>query len=110
MLYRALDKNGDYQLNQFLKDTPDTVGQAVQTRLKLYLAEWFMDTSDGTPWYERILGHNTEYDLEIRDRILGTEGVTEIVQYNSSLDTERSLSVQTTINTIYGTTTVTIQG
>ena len=102
MLYRQLDANGDYQVGQFLANTPAAVAQAVRTRLLLWKSEWFLDTSDGTPYLQDILGHNTNYDLEIQQRILDTPGVTEIASYSSSVDSARGLHVQATINTVYG--------
>lgn len=101
MRYRKLDTNGDYQLNTFLKNTPETVAQAVMTRFLLWRGEWFMDNKDGTPYMQSILGHNTNYDLEIKARILGTIGVKEITRYSSSV-VNRALSVQCTLSTIYG--------
>ncbi|QKS62210.1 hypothetical protein [Cupriavidus gilardii] len=113
MRYRKLTEDGDYsfgnQAADFYKDTPDAVAQAVMTRLRLLRGEWFLDTTEGTPWATEVLGKYTgaTYDAAIRQRILGTQGVTELVNYSSNLDTERRhLSVTATINTIYGTTTV----
>ena len=106
MIYRQQDPNGDYQLNQFLKDSPETVGQAVKTRLLLWLGEWAFDTSDGTPYIEDIFGMNTNYDLEIKNRILGTENVLDILDYSSKVDVNRNLTVTATINTAFGVTTL----
>ena len=106
MIYRQLDANGDYQVGRFLVNSADAVGQAVLTRLRLWMGEWFLDTTDGTPWLQGILGRNTNYDFEIQQRILDTPGVTEIVSYSSSVSSARSLSITATINTIYGQTTV----
>ena len=106
MKYRKLDAKGDYQLNAFLVNSPDTVGQAVLTRLKLWYGEWFMNTSDGTPYYQDILGRHTNYDLEIQSRILGTQGVTEILSYSSTVSADRHLAVNCTVNTIYGSTSI----
>src|SRR5260364_424406 len=54
MRYRRLDAAGDYAfgrgLSDFEQDTPEAVAQAVKTRLALRFGEWFLDTSDGTPW------------------------------------------------------------
>lgn len=108
MIYRQLDPNGDYQIGQFIENSPATVAQAVQTRLLLWMGEWFLDVTDGTPYMQGILGHNTNYDFEIQSRILGTPGVTEIVSYSSNVDANRNLTVQTTINTLYGQVTVSI--
>ena len=102
MKYRALDSNGDYQLGVWLENTPETVAQAVLTRLKLWRGEWFMDTSEGTPYMQNILGHNTSYDLEVKARILGTQGVTEIIDYSSVVDSDRNLTITCTLTTIYG--------
>jgi hypothetical protein len=106
MIYRQLDANGDYQVGQFLANSPAAVAQAVETRLKLWRGEWFLDIPDGTPWLQDILGHNTNYDLEIQKRILDTPGVTEIVSYSSNVDSARGLSVVATLNTQYGQVTV----
>jgi hypothetical protein len=113
MRYRGLDSAGDYALGGsrvFLADSPETVAQAVKTRLALWHGEWFLDTTDGTPWNEQILGkrlRGRNYDAAIRQRILGTQGVSEISEYSSTFDGEtRTLSVQATITTIYGTTRI----
>lgn len=111
MRYRALDANGDMTFGQgsgnFLINSPEAVGQAVMTRLRLLTGEWFLDVEAGTPYSTQILGRNTTatYDQAIRERILDTEGVTDLVNYSSSL-VGRRLSVAATINTIYGETTI----
>ncbi|GMG90652.1 hypothetical protein Cmtc_18720 [Cupriavidus sp. TKC] len=113
MRYRKMTADGDYQFGgqqaDFYKDSPEAVGQAVLTRLRLLRGEWFLDKTEGMPWATEVLGKYTSgtYDAAIRQRILGTQGVREIAAYSSSLDSEkRHLSVTATINTIYGTTTV----
>lgn len=113
MRYRALDENGDYTFGQgngnFLVNSPACVAQAVKTRLLLLTGEWFLDTADGTPYAEDILGKSNQLtrDSVIRARILGTEGVTEIVEYESSLSPNRDFTVTARINTAFGQTTVT---
>ena len=91
----------------FFSNSGDVVAQQVYTRLNLWYGEWFLDTSDGTPYLEDILGFGTNYDLEIKSRILGTQGVTEIISYSSSR-TNRVLSVNALIQTIYGPVPITI--
>ena len=105
MIYRQLDNNGDYQLGLFLQNSPQTVGQAILTRLSLWRGEWFMDIHNGTPYLQYILGRNTNYDMEIKARILETKGVMELIDYASSIN-NRSLIIQCTINTIYGVTQI----
>ena len=89
------------------KNTPAVVGQQVASRLKLWQGEWFLDTSDGTPYMQDILGFQSNYDLEIQSRILGTPNVVEITNYSSSIN-GRALTVNATITTSFGSTDLTI--
>ena len=87
-------------------DTPEVVAQQVRTRLLLWEGEFFLDTSDGTPYLQDIFDPIgiTNYDLEIQSRILGTPGVLELLEYTSSVD-NRKLTVNCKISTEFGTTT-----
>lgn len=113
MRYRAQTDSGDMRfgggVNDWLIDSPEAVAQAARTRLQLLQGEWFLDTTEGTPWSTQILGSGTmqSYDWAIRERVLRTQGVREIDSYASQLNTEtRALSVQVEISTIYGTAIV----
>jgi hypothetical protein len=104
---------GDYiwghQQNDFWLNAPDGIAQAIQTRLALFTGEWFLDVTDGTPWTTQVLDKYTkdQYDAAIQDRILGTPGVVQIASYSSSVNTTtRTLTVTATVNTQYGTTTL----
>ena len=114
MRYRKQDEQGDYSfgsgLNNFHIDSAEAVAQAIETRLKLWIGEWFADTSDGTGWSQAILGKQSKnlYELTLRQRVLETFGVMSIESFQSSLDLDtRRLTVSMTVNTIYGQTTVT---
>jgi hypothetical protein len=108
MRYRSLSPSGDYVFGsgstQFLINVPSAVAQAVMTRLRLSLGEWFLDLLEGTPYHGQILGNNTQqlYDQAIQQRILDTEGVKSIDEYFSSLSENRVLTVTATITSIYG--------
>lgn len=113
MRYRKLDANGDYTFGHsqasFYANQVEAVAQAVQTRLKLWAGEWFTDTSDGTPWQTEILGKYTQRTLDtvIKERILGTPGVTQLLAFNSAINSNtRALTVSATISTAYGATQV----
>ncbi|MDH0030306.1 MULTISPECIES: hypothetical protein [unclassified Acinetobacter] len=113
MRYRKLDENGDYSFGNsqanFYQNTPQAVGQAVLTRLRLWVGEWFLNIDDGTDWLDQVLGRGTSllYEQVIKQRILGTQGVTEITDFFTQYDPNtRELAIQTTINTIYGETTL----
>ncbi len=111
--YRKLDASGDYTFGQgksnFHQNSPETVAQAVKTRLALFEGEWFLDITKGTPYNSKILGMGTVnvYDSAIQEVIVNTVGVTGIVQYSSSVDpSTRKASVNCVINTVFGRATV----
>lgn len=114
MRYRMLSPSGDYVFGsgsgEFLVNTPQAVGQAVLTRLRLWQGEWFLDLTEGTPYTQQILGFTSQSarDQAIQARILGTPGVTELVAYSSTLSPGRQLTISATLNTIYGQTALTL--
>lgn len=112
MKQRQLLPDGDYAFGTglpFLADTPVCVAQAILTRLRLRTGEWFLDTSDGTPYDGQILGHNTgaTRDLAIRGRILDTPGVTQIAKYLSYVTDQRAMTVSAVVDTAYGQASLT---
>lgn len=113
MRYRRLDVSGDMtfgsQQADFLRNTPETVAQAVITRLKLWLGEWFIDQSEGTPFQQAVLGKHTRNSIEpaIRSRILETQGVSSIDSFDLSINAdERIVTINATISTQYGAAAV----
>ncbi len=113
MKYRKLDVNNDYSFghknNDFWINVPDGVAQSVLTRLQLYQGEWWLDISVGTPWKTQVLGKytNNTRDAVLVARIGETKGVKSIMSFNSNLDRNtREYRVNTTIDTVYGTTTI----
>lgn len=116
MRYRKLSPTGDYTfgggLRNFYIDEPAAVGQAVLTRLRLWLGEWSFDTSQGTAYMDGVLNKHTQQqaDQTLQARILGTQGVTGIRSYESDYNTQaRTFSVRAEIDTIYGPTVVDLQ-
>ncbi len=110
MRYRPLDANGDYTVGKpFLVDSPETVQQAIQTRLNLWQGQWFVDITDGTPYLTGVLGtrYGKNPDAAIQQRILGTPGVLGIVSYASTYDpTERTFTVVCSVQTQYSVTPI----
>ncbi len=114
MRYRALSATGDYQFGHsglFLINTPAAVAQAIRTRLMLWVGEWFLDSTEGTPYEQSVLGYGTQgtRDLAIKERILGTPGVLSILKYASSVNSARRMSVEAIIETQFGTATLNLQ-
>jgi len=114
MRYRRLEAGtDDYSFGQgqvnFYKDDPVGVAQAVLTRLRLWLTEWFLDIEEGMPWVEGVLGkqQQTTADNTIRAHVLETQGVSSITDYGSQFNPDnRTLAVQIEIDTIYGPITI----
>jgi len=116
MKYRKLQKTGIGRLggdmvfgkgdkNTHFKDVPEAVGQAVLTRLKLEVGEWFLNLDDGMAWNTKVLGKYTGNvrDITISHRILATPGVSQLIQYSSNLNRDtRGFDVNVLIDTIYG--------
>ncbi|CAM3711786.1 hypothetical protein BS639_17235 [Rouxiella silvae] len=114
MRYRREDADGDYTFGQgdntWLINSPDAVAQAIKTRFLLWYGQWFLDTTTGTPWIQSVLGKQnpTAYNMAIRQRILETQGVNSITAFNTTVDSStRRVTFTATIDTLYGTTTVT---
>ncbi|QHP58530.1 hypothetical protein [Pectobacterium carotovorum] len=114
MRYRRESADSDYTFGQgddtWLVNSPEAVAQAVKTRFELWLGQWFLDTAAGTPWIQSVLGkqRSDTYNLAICQRILETQGVSSISEFNTTVNSAtRRVSFTATIETIYGTTTVT---
>lgn len=110
MRYRELDADGDYQFSgnsPWLVNSPACVAQAIETRMRLYVGEWFLDQREGLD-KALILGYHTQgtRDQVIQTRIRETPGVLQIVSYSSSVDEERRFSVTVTVDTVYGQTSI----
>lgn len=115
MRYRILDDENDYSFGNgqldFYRDVPAAPGQAVETGLMLWQGEWYQDTTKGTPYVAGVLGKHSQdtADSTIKAQVLGTQGVTGISSYVSTLDSEkRSLKIDISVDTQYGPTQVQI--
>ena len=121
MIYRMLDKDGDYVLgqgkSQFLSGS-EAVAQAIVTHIKLLLGVWWEDVNQGTPLFQSILGkpgseeHLNSVDNIYKAMILSTEldGLPLVHSldnyerdYNSST---RAYKFTATVTTIYSESVV----
>lgn len=113
MTVRLLDSDGDIATSgrQFTTEVEE-VAQTVKTRLRLFLGEYFRDVTDGTPWWESILGKEgtlSSKEAIIKNRIIRTEGVTQLIEFNTDFDINtRAYTVTAGILTQYGSTTVSL--
>ncbi len=115
MTVRRLDANGDIVTSgqQFITERLEA-GQTVVTRLKLFLNEYFRDLTEGTPWFQDILGKATNLGVKeaaIKRRILQTEGVNSIITFDTNFDiNSHEYEVATTILTDFGEISLAQQG
>lgn len=84
----------------------DQIAQGIGTRLKLLLGEWFLDVSQGVPWFDSILIKNPNRTVVqgiIRRAILQTEGVVELVKFDiGEISGERKIVINFTVLTSDG--------
>ncbi|KAB0489683.1 hypothetical protein [Pseudomonas vancouverensis] len=115
MTVRKLDDNGDIVTRgqQFLGGKEE-IAQTVMTRLRLFLGEYFRDITDGTPWYEQILGKFASLsaaEAALRARIANTPGVIRLTSFSADFDINaRRYSVTAGILTAFGLEEVTLDG
>ncbi len=110
MRYREQDATGDYQFlgtSPFLVNSPQTVAQAIKTRLNLRAGDWFLDDRVGFD-LALVLGNNTAptRDDEVKRVISETEGVLALTSYGSQVTPDRRFLVTATVDTIYGPITI----
>ena len=107
MTVRRLDENGDIVTSgvQFISNREE-IAQTIQTRLRLFLGEYFRDSTDGTPWFQEILGKGstlTNKDAAIKRRINQTDGVLQILTYDADYDINtRQYTVSGSVLTTFG--------
>jgi len=106
MIDIALDSSGDllienYDLN--VVENIDQVAQNLAIRLRFFLNEWFLDITQGLPYYQEILiksPNQIRVESLIKNEILETEGINELLSFSSTYDEEnRKFSVAFTANT-----------
>ncbi len=90
-----------------LVDGKEAILQHVLQRLRIFLGEWFLDTSIGLPYFQQILVKNPDQgkiDALFMNQIQGTPGVTLLNSYSASVDTlKRVLTIKFSCETTSGT-------
>ncbi|MBC3540666.1 hypothetical protein ACFSC6_12310 [Rufibacter sediminis] len=89
-----------------LADGIPLMQQRLKQSLLFFMGEWYLDVTDGVPYYQYILkkapDRNTVESM-FKATILETPGVTELVAFNLSYDNPiRSLYIDFKVKTIYG--------
>lgn len=99
-------------LNDYLEDI-DAVAQIIRSRLLLFKGEWWEDLNLGIPMWQSILGtmgsNKPVVDRLIAKTVKETPYVTSIQSFVSTL-VNREYNCSITVNTEFGTVTVTNGG
>jgi hypothetical protein len=105
MIVRSIDSDGDWNFGKSRNDylsANDAIGQNIKTRLQSFLGDCFFAMSAGIDWFNLLGSKNIiGLQLSIQATILNTTGVTRIVDFSLSLETNRRLNLQYTVETIY---------
>lgn len=70
------------------------------SRLRLFLGEYFLDATLGTPWFQSILGKNPQSiaELNIKSVILNTPGVMALSEFEYRFDAgNRKIMIAATV-------------
>lgn len=113
IIVRRLDSSWDVLrgngLGNFLTDI-DAVAQIIKQRLLLLQQEWFLNTQDGTPLFQSLLGHPITKDAVagiLQARILGSPCVTGINSMSLVYGpTGRTFAFYASVQTQFGTITL----
>jgi len=111
----GLDTSGTYENdlsienNSFvILEDENAVVQNLRTRLRTYLGEWFLDTTDGMPYYQDIFKKGPDFAIvqeAFKNRILDTDGIISLDKYSFEFTDDRTLSLEFTAS--YGTGSIT---
>lgn len=86
------------------------VAQRLKIKLSTYLGEWFLDITQGVPYYESVFkkgATKSSVDLIFQTMVLEEEDVLSIVSWDSSLDnSSRTYSLYFRVDTDSGVTDV----
>ena len=110
MIVSGLDSNGDWRFGKSraqYKRNGAAVYQNVQTRIKSFVNDWFLDTKGGIDWYTLLGNKGTETQIlrEIERVVLQTEFVRTIEKLTiTDRDKNRGITIELAITTLYDDT------
>ena len=89
-----------------LIDDTDQIQQNLIIRLKFILREWYLDNTQGIPYYEDFFIKNPNQiriESVLKQEIVNTDGVVELLAFESAYDDQlRKYSVRFSVRTISG--------
>lgn len=91
-----------------VNDSDEEIRQRLLQNLRFFLGEWFLDQTEGLPYFQAVFVKGTPPDIveaAFKDRIIGTNGVESLERFEP-LDLNsatRELKVDFDVKTINGT-------
>ena len=96
-----LNSSGDMDLtngNATLTSGSEATGQRISQRLKMFLAEWFLDKTRGVPYFEQILVKSPNavvVDAVLKREIITDPAVLALQEFSVDLNTTLRLMTVT---------------
>jgi hypothetical protein len=105
MIFRELDESGDWVFGkgkQCFFTTEKAINANIKTRILSWVGDCFWDINAGIDWVNRLGSKNQRelLELDLRRIILQSEGVTGLIDFDSTLS-GRNFTATYTIETIY---------
>ncbi len=91
---------------RFSSTTAEYVVQKLRIELRTFLGEWYLDTSKGMPYFERVFVKNPDFsllDAIFKRKILSNPYVGELTFFEMSYDTELRKTLMTFRVKVIGT-------
>jgi len=95
-----LDNDGDLLVTNnrlTLTTGAEAVKQHLQSRLRTFLGEWFLDTSIGVPWFQEVLVKQPSFQViqsVLKSIIVDTPGILELTFFEFDYDNSRELTLE----------------
>lgn len=105
MIFRNLDENGDWMFgkgtNNYVSQN-SAIGLNIKTRILSWVDDCFFDLPAGIDWLNRLGSKDQRglLELDLRRIILQSEGVTGILEFDSTL-INRNFTANYSVQTIY---------
>lgn len=105
MIFRNLTAGHDWTFGKGISDYVNenkAIGLNIKTRLLSWVGDCFFDQKAGIDWVNRLGSKNQRnlLELDLRRVILQSEGVTELVSFDTVL-TGRQFTANYEVNTVY---------
>jgi hypothetical protein len=92
--------NNAFVMLENTETVKEATKQLLRSRLRTFLGEWFLDITEGTPYFEDIFKKNPDFAIVLeafKTRILGTDGIDSIDSYEMDFLDNRVLSLEFTV-------------